>query len=141
MSVSSIPEAGTQPARRSPRLARMISILPGLGQVYYGAYARAAQYFAGVVLCAGGAAVVYELSFELAGRGIGPVVASIGFIVSELVALALVVSAISFWIAASWDARQGSIARSEGLPYHPTWWYVKVRQFLFEDPDEEPAGD
>ena len=128
-------------SRKNPRLARLISIVPGLGQLYYGAYLRAAQYLAGVVVPAILAAVVYELSFELARTELGPVIVSIGFLVSELVALALVVTSLSFWVAASWDARQGTIAHNNGAPYQPTWWYVKLRRFLFEDPDEEPAGE
>jgi hypothetical protein len=72
---------------------------------------------------------------------VNPILTSIGFLVSELVALALVVSGISFWIAASWDARQGVVAHNEGRAYQPTWWYVKVGRFLFADPDEESTGE
>ena len=51
--------------------------------------------------------------------------------------MGLVVIFVSFWIAASWDARQGTIARNERREYHPRWWYVKVKEFLFDDPEEE----
>jgi len=131
----------THRRHRSPAMARMISIVPGLGQLYYGAPVRALQYLAGVVLSFAGAAGVYSLSFAMTQMGVGPLVAGVGFIVSELVALSLVVSAISFWIAAGWDARQGSIALNEGRAYAPKWWYVKVKEFLFDDPEEEVTGD
>ncbi len=126
---------------RSPRLARVISVIPGLGQLYYGAPVRALQYLAGVALSFTGAAAVYIVSFNMTQLGVGPLVAGIGFIVSELVSLSLVISAISFWIAASWDARQGSIALNEGREYAPKWWYVKVKEFLFDDPEEEVSAD
>ena len=123
--------------KRNPRLARMISIVPGLGQVYYGAPVRAAQYFAGVVVSFVAAALVFNSSFDLARLRLDPTITGIALVLSELVVLSLIVSAISFWIAASWDARQGSIAATEGREYHPKWWYVKVKEFLFDDPEEE----
>jgi hypothetical protein len=128
------------PARqRSPRLARVISIVPGLGQLYYGAPKRGAQYFAGVVLPALAAALVYSYSFDMAFLGVGPLVTLLLFVVSELVALALVITFISFWIAASWDARQGTVAANEGRLHAPKWWFVKVKEFLFDDPEEAEA--
>ena len=126
---------------RSGAFARVISIIPGLGQLYYGAPVRALQYFLGVTLSFVGAAIGYSLSFSLAQLGANPILTSVGFLVSELVALSLVVSAISFWIAASWDARQGSIAVSEGREHAPKWWFVKVKEFLFDDPEEEVSPD
>ena len=123
---------------RNPRLARGISILPGLGQLYYGAPKRALQYLLGVLVPAAVAAVLYQWSiFDLARFDIDPLLKSLGFLVSELVVLSLVVACISFWIAASWDARQGTIAANEGREHHPKWWYVKVKEFLFDDPEEE----
>jgi len=121
----------------SLRVARLISIIPGAGQVYYCAWIRALQYLLGVTVPAALAALVYNYSFELGRLNLGPALTGVALVISELVALGLVVTFISFWIAASWDARQGTIARNEGREYHPTWWYVKVKQFLFEDPDEE----
>lgn len=127
-----------QGRHRNPRLARGISILPGLGQLYYGAPRRALQYLLGVLVPAGLAAALYQWSiFDLARFEISPLVKSLAFLLSELVVLSLVVVFISFWIAASWDARQGSIAVNEGRIHHPTWWYVKVKEFLFDDPEEE----
>lgn len=122
---------------RSARLGQALSILPGLGQVYYGAWLRAVQYFGGVLLSFLGAGLAYNLSFDLARVGANPIVTSIGFLVSELVALSLVVSAISFWIAARWDARQGIVALNEGRDYRPRWWFVKLKEFLFNEPEEE----
>jgi hypothetical protein len=122
-------------------VARVISIVPGLGQLYYGAPKRALQYLGGVVLSGLGAALVYNLSFDLAHLGISPALTSIGFLVSELAALTLVISAVCFWIAASWDARQGTIALNQQQPYHPTWWFVKVKRFLFDDPAEEEGHE
>ena len=123
---------------KSPRLARAISIVPGLGQLYYGAPRRALQYLAGVAVPALLAAWLYEWSlFDLARMGISGLVKSFAFLASELVVLGLVVTFISFWIAASWDARQGSIAVNEAREYRPKWWYVKVKEFLFDDPEEE----
>ena len=127
--------------RRNPRLARAISVVPGLGQLYYGAPKRAGQYFLGVAGCFVLAGLVYNLSFSLATVHVSPILASIGFLLSELVALALVVSAISFWIAASWDARQGARALNDGTDYRPTWWFVKLKQLLFDDPEEETADE
>jgi len=46
--------------RRSPRAARIMSIVPGLGQLYYGAPVRAAQYLAGVVVPAALVVVIYR---------------------------------------------------------------------------------
>ena len=126
---------------RNPKLARAISVVPGLGQLYYGAPRRAAQYLAGVVVSAALAAALYSYTFDLANLGAGPLVTSIGFLLSELVVLSLVVSMISFWIAASWDAKQGTTALVEGREYHPRWWFVKVKQFLFDDPDEATDSD
>ncbi|MEA2684219.1 MAG: hypothetical protein QOK05_2547 [Chloroflexota bacterium] len=127
------------PARkRNPRLARVISIIPGLGQLYYGAPRRGAQYFAGVALPMILAVLLYEWSlFDLARYEIGGLLKSFAFLASELVVLSLVVTFISFWIAASWDARQGTIAFNEGRAHQPKWWYVKVKEFLFDDPEEE----
>ncbi|MFN2464206.1 MAG: hypothetical protein ABR573_09940 [Candidatus Dormibacteria bacterium] len=123
---------------RNPRLARGISIIPGLGQVYYGAPRRGLQYLLGVLVPAGLAAALYQWSiFDLARFEFDPLLKSISFLVSELVVLSLVVTFISFWIAASWDARQGSIAVNEGRSHQPRWWYVKVKEFLFDDPEEE----
>jgi TM2 domain-containing membrane protein YozV len=129
----------TAPARkRNPRLARIISLVPGLGQLYYGAPRRAAQYLAGVVIPMALAVLLYEWSlFDLARMEISGLLKSFAFLGSELVVLTLVVTFISFWIAASWDARQGTIAFNEGRAYHPKWWYVKVKEFLFDDPEEE----
>ena len=48
-------------------MARTISIVPGLGQLYYGAPRRGLQYLAGVVVPALLAALLYEWSlFDLA---------------------------------------------------------------------------
>jgi len=123
--------------RRSPRAARWLSIVPGLGQLYYGARKRAAQYFAGVAVPALLAALVYQWSlFDLATAPLGGLGKSLAFLFSELVVLSLVVALFSFWIAASWDARQGTIALNEGREHRPKWWYVKVKEFLFDDPEE-----
>ena len=122
--------------RRNPRLARWMSIVPGLGQLYYGAPKRAVQYLAGVLLPAALAAVIYQWSlFDLATAPIGGLAKSIAFLASELVVLTLLIIFVSFWIAASWDARQGTIALNEGREHHPKWWYVKVKEFLFDDPE------
>jgi len=124
--------------RKNPRLARTISIVPGLGQLYYGAPKRALQYLAGVAVPAALAALLYEWSlFDLARMQISGLLKSFAFLASELVVLSLVVTFISFWIAASWDARQGTIALNERRDYRPKWWYVKVKEFLFDDPEEE----
>ena len=124
--------------KRNPRLARTISIIPGLGQLYYGAPRRGLQYLAGVVIPALLAALLYEWSlFDLARMEISGLLKSFAFLASELVVLSLVVTFVSFWIAASWDARQGTIALNEGRDYQPRWWYVKVKEFLFDDPEEE----
>lgn len=124
--------------KRNPRLARTISIVPGLGQVYYGAPRRGLQYLAGVVVPALLAALLYQWSlFDLARMEISGLLKSFAFLASELVVLGLVVTFVSFWIAASWDARQGTIALNEGRDYQPRWWYVKVKEFLFDDPEEE----
>ena len=124
--------------KKNPRLARTISIVPGLGQVYYGAPRRGLQYLAGVVVPAFLAALLYEWSlFDLARMEISGLLKSFAFLASELVVLSLVVTVVSFWIAASWDARQGTIALNEGRDYQPRWWYVKVQEFLFDDPEEE----
>ena len=131
----------SRPRPRNPILARTISILPGLGQVYYGAPLRGLLYLGGVVGSGVGAALVYDLSYDLARLGLSPLLTSIGFLISELVALALVVSMVSFWIAASWDARQGALAHNQGLEHRPTWWFVKVKRFLFDDPDEETIDE
>jgi hypothetical protein len=122
--------------RRNPRLARWMSIVPGLGQLYYGAPKRAVQYLAGVLLPAALAAVIYQWSlFDLATAPIGGLAKSVAFLASELVVLTLLIIFVSFWIAASWDARQGTIALNEGREHHPKWWYVKVKEFLFDDPE------
>jgi hypothetical protein len=114
----------------------MLSIVPGLGQLYNGAWVRAVQYLAGVVLPAVLAALVYSYSFDLGSLNAGAIVTSIAFVVSELVVLSLIVAMVSFWIAAGWDARQGTIALNEGRHYQPVWWFVRVKQFLFDDPEE-----
>jgi TM2 domain-containing membrane protein YozV len=121
----------------SPRLARWLSIVPGLGQLYYGAPRRGAQYFAGVALPAALAALVYQWSlFDLATMPIGGLGKSLALLLSELVVLSLVVVTLSFWIAAGWDARQGAIAHNQGREHDPRWWYVKVKEFLFDDPED-----
>jgi hypothetical protein len=122
--------------RRSPRLARWLSIIPGLGQIYYGAPWRAAQYLAGVVVPAVLAALIYSYSYDLGAIHAGALLTSLAFVVSELVVLSLIVALVSFWIAAGWDARQGTIALNEGRRHQPVWWFVKVKQFLFDDPEE-----
>jgi TM2 domain-containing membrane protein YozV len=122
--------------RRSPRLARWLSIIPGLGQMYYGAPKRAAQYLAGVVVPGVLAALIYSYSFDLGAIHAGAVVTSLAFVVSELIVLSLIVALVSFWIAAGWDARQGTIALNEDRRYEPIWWFVKVKQFLVDDPEE-----
>jgi hypothetical protein len=122
--------------RRSPRLARWLSIIPGLGQIYYGAPRRAAQYLAGVVVPAVLAALIYSYSFDLGVIHAGALLTSLALVVSELVVLSLIVALVSFWIAAGWDARQGTIALNEGRRHQPVWWFVKVKQFLFDDPEE-----
>jgi hypothetical protein len=122
--------------RRSPRLARWLSIIPGLGQIYYGAPRRAAQYLAGVVMPAVLAALIYSYSYDLGAIHAGALLTSLAFVVSELVVLSLIVALVSFWIAAGWDAQQGTIALNEGRRHEPVWWFVKVKQFLFDDPEE-----
>jgi hypothetical protein len=125
-------------ANRSPRVARTISIVPGTGQLYYGARKRAAQYFAGVALPLGLLVLLFAyneyLTFHMSV--LGSAMRLGGVLLLELIELTLLIIGVCFWIAASWDARQGTIARNEGRDYHPTWWYVKVKQFLFEDPEE-----
>jgi TM2 domain-containing membrane protein YozV len=124
--------------RRNPVLARLLSIIPGLGQLYYGAPKRAAQYLAGVLVPAALAVLIYQWSlFDLARMPLDGMVKSFAFLASELVVLTMLIIFVSFWIAASWDARQGSIALNEGRDYRPKWWYVKVKEFLFDDPEEE----
>src|ERR1700730_10009147 len=126
--------------RRNPRVARWVSIIPGLGQLYYGAPRRAAQYLAGVLVPAVLAAAIYEWSlFDLATAPMGGLAKSLAFLFSELVVLTLVIIFVSFWIAAGWDARQGTIALNDGREHHPKWWYVKVKEFLFDEP--EPAEE
>ncbi len=122
---------------RSPRLARAISIIPGLGQLYYGAPVRAAEYLAGVVVPAALVGLTYrETMFDIAPLDMSGLLKSFIFLFSELLNLVLVIAAISFWIAAGWDARQGSIAVNEGRQHQPKWWFVKVKEFLFDDPEE-----
>jgi hypothetical protein len=122
--------------RRNPRVARGISIVPGLGQLYYGAPKRGLQYVVGVVVPAALAAAIYEWSlFDLATAPIGGLAKSLALLLSELVVLTLVIVSLCFWIAASWDARQGTIALNEGREHQPKWWYIKVKEFLFDDPD------
>jgi hypothetical protein len=122
--------------RRSPWAARIMSIVPGLGQLYYGARVRAAQYFAGVVVPAALVVLIYRWTMlDLAIVPLGGLTKSLLFLVSEIINLGLVITFISFWIAASWDARQGTIALNEGRDYQPKWWYVKVKEFLFDDPE------
>jgi hypothetical protein len=138
VSTTAQPEVARRP-RRSPSVARVISIIPGLGQLYYGAPVRGLQYLAGVVLPVVAGALIYSYSFDLSYLHLGPLTTSLMFLASELVVLSLVVVFISFWIAASWDARQGTVALLEGREYRPRWWYVKVKEFLFDDPDEVPG--
>jgi hypothetical protein len=115
----------------------MMSIVPGLGQLYYGAAVRAAQYFAGVVVPAALVVLIYRWTMvDLAIVPLGGLIKSLLFLASEILNLVLVIIFISFWIAASWDARQGTIALNEGREYLPKWWYVKVKEFLFDDPEE-----
>jgi TM2 domain-containing membrane protein YozV len=130
-------------ARRSPAAARVISIVPGLGQLYYGAPLRALQYLGGVAGAGGMAALLFSYNEWFAfNLGVaGPILRLVGLLLLELVELSLVIIAISHWIAASWDARQGSIARTEGTAYRPTWWFVKVKRFLFDDPDSAPGTE
>ncbi|MHB8507508.1 MAG: hypothetical protein ACYDGR_02520 [Candidatus Dormibacteria bacterium] len=132
-----LPAAGA----RKPRLARVISIVPGLGQFYYGAPKRGIQYFAGVVLSFGIALEVYNATFDLMRVGLNPVLNSIALLASLLLALSLVVSGVCFWIAASWDARQGTRALLEGREHKPTWWFIKTKQFLFDDPEGEGESE
>jgi len=126
---------------RSPVAARLLSIVPGLGQLYYGAPLRALQYFGGVIGVFGVAALLFVfnelIAFDL--NGVGPILRLVGLLLLELLELSLVVFAISHWIAASWDARQGTIARNAGTAYAPTWWFVKLKRFLFDDPDDAEA--
>jgi TM2 domain-containing membrane protein YozV len=143
VSTSAVEQLATAPhKRRSPRLARVLSIVPGLGQLYYGAPRRAAQYLAGVVVPALLAALIYSYSFEMGSIHAGAILTSVAFVLSELIVLALVVTLVSFWIAASWDARQGTMALNEGRTHRPVWWFVKAKRFLFDDPDEtEEEGE
>lgn len=141
---------------RSPRIARALSLVPGLGQAYYGAPRRGLQYLLGVVVPGGVLLLLFLPSVpasadpSLAGAFNGPVVVAVSglpvvlrlalLFLAEIVELTLLVVAISFWIAASWDARQGALARNAGREHQPTWWYVRLKQFLFDDPDEEKAN-
>jgi len=137
MSLSGVEPIGRVPSkRRSPRLARWLSLIPGLGQLYYGAPRRAAQYLAGVVVPAVLAALTYSYSFDLGAIHAGAVLTSLALVASELVVLSLIVALVSFWIAAGWDARLGTIAFNQGLDHEPVWWFVKVKRFLFDEPEE-----
>jgi hypothetical protein len=122
--------------RRNPKIGQALSVVPGLGQVYYGAPLRGLQYLAGVVVPGVLALVTYYLSFDLGRLGVGPIFTGIGLLLSLLLALSLVVTMVSFWIAAWWDAKQGTIAANAGAEYRPRWWYVKLKEFLFDDPDD-----
>lgn len=126
----------TSLAQRNPRVGQALSVLPGLGQVYYGAPRRGLQYLAGVVTPGLLALATYYFSFDLGRLGAGPLLTGIGLLVSLLLALSLVVTMISFWIAAWWDAKQGTIAANNGADYRPRWWYVKLKEFLFDEPEE-----
>jgi hypothetical protein len=124
--------------RRNPRAARMLSIVPGLGQLYAGSPKRAAQYLAGVVIPLALVGLIYrETMFDIARLEISGLLKSLIFLCSELVNLALVISGLSFWIAASWDAEQAVTAANEGRGYQHRWWFVKVKEFLFDDPEED----
>jgi hypothetical protein len=79
---------------------------------------------------------IYSYTFDLGAIHAGAVVTSLAFVVSELIVLSLIVALVSFWIAAGWDARQGTIALNEDRRYEPIWWFVKVKQFLIDDPEE-----
>jgi hypothetical protein len=121
-------------------VAQALSIVPGLGQVYYGAYKRAAQYFAGVVVPAAAAFFIYQWSMsDFANLQFNGLLKSFAFLAFELLVLAFVVAFISFWIAAWWDAKQGTLALVQGRPYAPRWWYVKMKEFLFDEPETEPG--
>jgi TM2 domain-containing membrane protein YozV len=136
--------AGTPGApRRSPALAQVLSIVPGLGQLYYGAAVRGLQYFAGTVTPAALLAVLFAYNELLAWRLVGavhPLLRLFILLFSELLELTLLIVAVSFWIAAWHDAKQGMLARNAGAERHPTWWFVKVKQFLFDDPETEEAA-
>ncbi|HEV3232758.1 MAG TPA: hypothetical protein VG245_10960, partial [Candidatus Dormibacteraeota bacterium] len=73
----------------------------------------------------------------LVQTGIHPLLRLLVLVLSELLELGLLISMISFWIAAWWDAKQGTLALNAAHPHRPTWWFVKVKRFLFDDPDVE----
>ena len=117
---------------RSPRRARLLSIVPGLGQLYYGARVRALQYFVGVVGCGGAAVFLVYHSFEIAAFPLGP-------------AVRLLVLGDGPYRAAlerqSADLGVGDAVEFAGFiddhrevtRHVHRWWFVKLREFLFED--------
>lgn len=76
-----VPRKGT--AIRSPNFSTMLSLLPGLGQVYAGAPLKGLLFFAGGVALAAGHAVLPAAVFP------------------------------AFWALAAWDARMTALKRNE----------------------------
>ncbi len=115
--------------RRNPQLAAMLSVVPGLGQVYNLQLRKALFFFLAtllsigpsVLLITGGERFGHDL-LERKAFGLFLLVA-FGSIIAFLVLFLL---GLTFWASAIVDARRSARELSEGRPPTQRWWLLKL---------------
>ena len=103
--------------RPSRRVAGVLSIVPGLGQLYNGQAVKALLYFFGTLLTLGPAVVLITNGERIGHALLSARAYAVFFVVafvSVLVFLALFVLGLFIWASAAVDARRSAEAIGEG---------------------------
>jgi TM2 domain-containing membrane protein YozV len=128
-----VPPATAAPAvvtrRRNPVVAAVLSLVPGLGQVYNLQFRKALAFFAmwlftlgpSILLIMGGERLGHSL-LEHKQFGLFLLVA----FASIIAFLVLFLLGLTYWAAAAIDARRSAIELTEGRPPTQRWWKLRL---------------
>jgi len=115
--------------RRDPRVAAVLSVVPGLGQLYNLQPVKAAFFLLATILTIGPAVLLItageRLGTTLLHRGDGTafLLLALG---SVIVFLALFLLGLAFWASAVVDARRTAIEISEQRLSSGRWWFFRL---------------
>ena len=112
--------------QRNPNVAVWLSIIPGLGQLYNGQFAKAlffpvatfATLFSGVLLISSGDRLVHYRIGAIAALFVG--------LLAVVLFMALAELGLAFWASAAVDARRSAQALSEGRVLSGRWWLLRL---------------
>jgi hypothetical protein len=115
--------------RREPVLAALLSIVPGLGQLYNFQPRKALAFFAMWLFTMGPAILLImygeRLGHSLLERKQFGLFLLVAF-ASIIAFLVLFLLGLTYWATAAVDARRSAIELSEGRPPTQRWWKLRL---------------